>query len=995
MSARARNLRANKNSTIGGNKTGSSKESPSSIKDDYYRRFDLQPAVMETPMSPRTAKWVRELTPVLEPYNFNLNEISDLIRRCHYDAGQIELAVGNVIEDFSGHESGQWTKVGKNRSGDESKPNSTNNVNNKNRNPNTNHSNKGGKQIKSNFSQTPSHNHAEGNNTGNSKSTGNKAAKHTGNNNQNQVGVLNQVAKFATNNVSKGNTLTSSTPVTNVSTFKANISNNPVDGSTTWAKLARRNNSNAKSASLNHSNGNLAETSATTISVNCTFEENSDPTDTKEQDPEETTVVEENQHNRPVNSSLKSYKHNEDHLPNILVDDPQSSPPAASTVSSSNSTGSGITAIDLGIKVGGISPPHGIQIGNGFDRSSGIGVYLPEGRTVDMSANEGLLFGSFGAVDISKIPENQVQINSSIIPDTHNSPTTNTNLPATSYNTNSLHSSGFGVPATSATSIITGSESNTGICSSGVGNVPGGHLLNGWGANSSSPTKESSANSIIVDQGLLHQPSTQRTGGVSGGSTVSGSGAHSSMKSSGIGGGYMGHSIAGNTGNNYSTLQIGSQSMTGSGSYSSNQTLLSGSNGVNYGESMTGNGSSSNSNGTGNNSGGNGSNMALAAAAAAAAAAATNPYNYAYLNYAGYTANFPYIVGNTAAFGFPHYNTKPNGHHHPGPVFNQYSQVPNPGQHSMNNGVYGMSGAGGAGSGVVNNSTGNVVVSDNVGVNYHPSSQSPMTVGGGGHGHHINTQSQNSYQNIQSMHPQGMGHQQISIGNQQPGSGGNSLQTPMNLPIGFNNSGVTTEFGVEQGIPQTVFLGQAGPNNNKLDNIGSHPGDFIHQGYSSHHAHISNPASNPSLNSQGNPNSGNQSAHAKGGVQGPAGNFQGNIQFVGKPTSSAPNTGGAGTPSATNGNSGTVNTSPGVSGATVGGGIELSHQGQGVVGGSSGSGNPGIFLSGRPQNAGGQNGQVGPTQPKQTSVNFTGFHSSRANNNTGFLQHNNNMWNNS
>ncbi|KAK9171144.1 Uncharacterized protein cmbei_8004510 [Cryptosporidium meleagridis] len=1046
MSARARNLRANKNSATAGNNKSNSKDSSSLINEEYYRRINVQPAVVDTPMSPRTAKWVRELTPVLEPYNFNLNEISDLIHRCHYDANQIELAVGNVIEDFSGHESGQWTKVGKNRTNGSLKQNNTNSSNlsnnsniNKNKNFNNTNSIKSGKQTYSQNNQ--SQNHVEGTNTNYNKSN-NKSVKHhvhghghghshshnhvqghshghgqrhghghsqsqtQGQSHFRQARTAgDQGLQQDSNNASKAATTTGSNPVvTHVGATKASISNNPVDSTTTWANLARKNN--------NKDAGSTLEKSQITNSNNKDHKNSTNDTITKEklsQDHSASIRQHKEQEGTQEISSLiskpfeKTIK--EQIIPlNFVNDNTQTSSPSTSNIYSPDSmTGSGITAIDLGIKVGGISPPHGIQIGGGIDcKSHGIGVFLPEGRTIDPNANDGLLFGSFGAVDISKIPENQVQINNSIVSDNNSNNTQNQSSGASinsTYTVGGGHTSNIGASNVGAMSVVTGiSENTSGIGSTGV---TGSHLLNGWNTGGSSPSKDSSTSGMIVDQGLLHQNASQRNSGSgvsSGGSGVSGSNVHTSIKSSGIGNGYIGHSISGGAINNYNNLPIAGQGMVGSGNvYSSNPTLLSGNSGINYNETVVGGNSGSNGGSSGSASNGNNSNMALAAAAAAAAAA--NPYNYAYLNYAGYTANFPYMVGNTAAFGFPHYNTKPNGHHHPTPVFNQYSQGPNPNQHGLN-GVYGIGGgAGGSGNTAVNsNTSGNVMVSDGIGVNYHSSNnQSPITMGGNSaHNHHLSSQNPSSYQNIQSILPPGMSHQQMGMGgSQQPNGNGNSLQNQMNLPMGFNNNGGSNEFGVDQTIPQAVFLGQPGTsNNNKLDNIGAHPGDFIHhQSYGNHHSHIQNPTSNANSNSQGNPNTGNPNSHSKDNSQSAASNFQGSMQYIGKPGGSGSNNTVSGTPNGTSGNSASGNPSGAVNGAMVGSGMDLAHQGQGV-GGNSSSSNSSMFLPGRAQNNAGQAGQVGSGQSKQASVNFPGFHSSRTGGNSGFLQHNNNMWNN-
>ncbi|KAJ1608533.1 hypothetical protein OIY81_2618 [Cryptosporidium canis] len=1010
MSARARNLRANKNSIAGGGKNHS-KDSNTSLDEDYYRRIHIQPAIVDTPMSPRTEKWVRELTPVLEPYNFDMNEISDLIHRCHYDANQIELAVGNVIEDFSGHESGQWTKVGKNRPSNESKSNNNNNNNNNNntanRNKSLNSTNKYGKQTYTPNSQNP--NHTEVNRAGHNKPGNRPAKSHNHGNYQNhnhshQARVTGeQGAQGSPSNASKSN-----------NTTKASISNSPVDNSTTWAKLARKNNNNSNmdrptnaynedgvgaaseleaATQLNSDRaiGDIPASSDTAVQGKSSHDHTAnDEQEYVHDSPKPLQRV-------PDNTVRKEYERSSD----IISDSTQSfTPPTSNMNYAGFVVGSGATAVELGIKVGGVSPPPGIQIGGGMDyRSHGIGVFLPEGRTIDPNASEGLIFGSFGTVDVSRIHENHIQMNNHMISEgninmAHNisamSPTNSSNMPGGQPNIGAMP--GMAVP-----------EHNGGI---GANVGPGGNILNGWTGNGSSPSKDGSSGNVAVDPALIHQNASQRNGGAG----VPGSNVHN-MKSSAIGNGYMGHSMSGGAVGNYNNLPMaGGQGMVGAGGvYSSNPAIISGNNGVNYNEAVVNNGANSNNNNTGNNAGGNGSNMALAAAAAAAAAA-VNPYNYAYLNYAGYTANFPYVVGNTAAFGFPHYNNKPSGHHHPAPVFNQYSQAPNPNQHGLN-GVYGMSGAGNNGNAAVNgNASGSSIVSDNINVNYHASNnQAPIAVGSSSTTPsapaatsatsttptttHVSNQNSNNYQNIQSMLPPGMPHQQMNMNGQQP-NGNGAMQNQMNMPMGFNNGGAN-EYGVEQAMPQTVFLGQPGTASNKLENIGNHQGDFIHQGYNNHHVHIPNQPSNANMNSQGNPNPGNPSNHTKGSNQGAApGNFQGNMQYINKPSGSGSSNTGSATPNNSNGNSAPVNPSGAVNGANVNTGMELNHQNQGT-GSNSGSGNSNMFISGRAQNSSSQPVQVGSGQQKQASVNFPGFHSSRnSNNSTGFLQHNNNMWNN-
>eukprot|EP00747_Dinoflagellata_sp_TGD_P185564 gnl/TRDRNA2_/TRDRNA2_42156_c0_seq1.p1 gnl/TRDRNA2_/TRDRNA2_42156_c0~~gnl/TRDRNA2_/TRDRNA2_42156_c0_seq1.p1 ORF type:complete len:506 (+),score=109.04 gnl/TRDRNA2_/TRDRNA2_42156_c0_seq1:138-1520(+) len=58
--------------------------------------------------SPRSTALIKDLTLVLEPYNFGEADIYNLLKRCGHDAGRIQAAVSNILDDHQGHEMGAW-----------------------------------------------------------------------------------------------------------------------------------------------------------------------------------------------------------------------------------------------------------------------------------------------------------------------------------------------------------------------------------------------------------------------------------------------------------------------------------------------------------------------------------------------------------------------------------------------------------------------------------------------------------------------------------------------------------------------------------------------------------------------------------------------------------------------------------------------------------------------------------------------------------------------
>jgi len=65
----------------------------------------------EKKYSPRTEKHIQQLTGVLDFYEYSRGDIAALVRRCHYDENQIQVAVANIIEDRANHEKEEWGTV--------------------------------------------------------------------------------------------------------------------------------------------------------------------------------------------------------------------------------------------------------------------------------------------------------------------------------------------------------------------------------------------------------------------------------------------------------------------------------------------------------------------------------------------------------------------------------------------------------------------------------------------------------------------------------------------------------------------------------------------------------------------------------------------------------------------------------------------------------------------------------------------------------------------
>jgi len=61
--------------------------------------------------SPRTESQIKQLSDILDFYQYSRSDIATLVRRCHNDELQIQVAVANIIEDRANHEQDEWGTV--------------------------------------------------------------------------------------------------------------------------------------------------------------------------------------------------------------------------------------------------------------------------------------------------------------------------------------------------------------------------------------------------------------------------------------------------------------------------------------------------------------------------------------------------------------------------------------------------------------------------------------------------------------------------------------------------------------------------------------------------------------------------------------------------------------------------------------------------------------------------------------------------------------------
>ncbi|EAN30988.1 hypothetical protein TpMuguga_03g00253 [Theileria parva strain Muguga] len=75
---------------------------------------------LKYPCSPRSQKWINNLLPVLESYNYNYLDIVKLVKNCDYNADKIQVEVERIVQMNLGHEQGEWEVVKPNTKGEKS-----------------------------------------------------------------------------------------------------------------------------------------------------------------------------------------------------------------------------------------------------------------------------------------------------------------------------------------------------------------------------------------------------------------------------------------------------------------------------------------------------------------------------------------------------------------------------------------------------------------------------------------------------------------------------------------------------------------------------------------------------------------------------------------------------------------------------------------------------------------------------------------------------------
>ncbi|KAK2195106.1 hypothetical protein BdWA1_003408 [Babesia duncani] len=63
------------------------------------------------PCSPRSQKWLVNLLPVLESYNYSYAETIELVKSCNYNSDKIQEEVVRIMDLNIGHEQGAWKEV--------------------------------------------------------------------------------------------------------------------------------------------------------------------------------------------------------------------------------------------------------------------------------------------------------------------------------------------------------------------------------------------------------------------------------------------------------------------------------------------------------------------------------------------------------------------------------------------------------------------------------------------------------------------------------------------------------------------------------------------------------------------------------------------------------------------------------------------------------------------------------------------------------------------
>ncbi|EPT28982.1 hypothetical protein TGME49_230940 [Toxoplasma gondii ME49] len=64
-----------------------------------------------TDLSPRSQKWVEDVHPLLEFFNYSKRDVYALVQRAEYDQDRVQQAVAEIVEEKKGHEQGSWEVV--------------------------------------------------------------------------------------------------------------------------------------------------------------------------------------------------------------------------------------------------------------------------------------------------------------------------------------------------------------------------------------------------------------------------------------------------------------------------------------------------------------------------------------------------------------------------------------------------------------------------------------------------------------------------------------------------------------------------------------------------------------------------------------------------------------------------------------------------------------------------------------------------------------------
>uniref|UniRef100_A0A3B0N0P9 Uncharacterized protein n=1 Tax=Theileria annulata TaxID=5874 RepID=A0A3B0N0P9_THEAN len=85
---------------------------------DFKKESRGKKEELKYPCSPRSQKWINNLLPVLESYNYNYLDIVKLVKNCDYNAEKIQVEVERIVQMNLGHEQGEWEVVKPNTKGE-------------------------------------------------------------------------------------------------------------------------------------------------------------------------------------------------------------------------------------------------------------------------------------------------------------------------------------------------------------------------------------------------------------------------------------------------------------------------------------------------------------------------------------------------------------------------------------------------------------------------------------------------------------------------------------------------------------------------------------------------------------------------------------------------------------------------------------------------------------------------------------------------------------